>query len=619
MREPLLPATPAFTAEGTPYSPAFDDIYHSSEGGAAQARHVFLGGNDLPARWRGRERFTILETGFGLGLNFLATWHAWKEDPQRPAKLHYVSIEKHPFAAADLAQLHAHYPEFGALSEQLRAAWPLLVPGMHRLELDGGSVVLTVLFDDVERALPELRLAADALFLDGFSPAKNPDMWSSRTMKGLPKLAAAGATFATYTAASSVRDAVAAAGFAVEKRAGFAKKRDMLCGRLAHGGAAPVPAVRRAIVIGAGVAGSAVCERLAARGWEVALIERHDEPAAEASGNHAGAFHPLVTRDDSHIARLSRASFLYALRHWETLTGVAWARCGVLQMPRTDEEDASQQAALTSLGFPPGYAQYVSGAQASRMAGTQLAAGGIWFPEGGWVRPASLVRALLAKANVSEYFGVEACALEQAGSGWVVRDAGGKAIAEAPFVVLANARDATRLAPVANLELRSVRGQVTYLPATKVPAARSVLLRGGLFIPPVDGLAMAGATFDIDDEDAQVRTDSHAGNLDRLARILPGADPGIDPAKLDGRVAFRAVAPDRMPVVGAIPGLPGVHGAFAYASRGILWCSLMAELLASRLEGDPLPIEARLADAVAPERFRLRAGRRSSRGPRGAR
>jgi len=611
MPDPLVPATLAFTPGGTPYSQFFDDVYHSSEGGPAQALHVFLGGNALPGRWRARERFTILETGFGLGLNFLATWAAWKEDPQRPAKLHYVSVEKHPFSSGDLAQLHARYSEFRQSSSELCSVWPVLVPGMHRLELDGGRVILTLFFGDIESALPQLSLAADAVYLDGFAPAKNPAMWSATAMKVLARLCATGATFSTYTAAASVRNALSAAGFSVDKRTGFAKKRDMLCGVLTRAGAIPAAPTRRAIVIGAGLAGSAVCERLAARKWEVILLERHDGPAQEASGNHAGAFHPLVTRDDSFMARLSRASFLYALRHWGGLENVEWAPCGVLQMPRSEEEDAAQRAALAGLRFPPEYASCISREEAERICAAKVAAGGLWFSRAGWIRPASLVRALLAIADVTADFGAEVATLEHRASGWVARDASGSAIAEAPVVVLSNALDAARLAPNLNIELRKVRGQVSYLPAENFPAIATVLLRGGMVIPPVEGIAVSGASYDIGDNDPEVRTDSHAGNLDRLARILPGAEVSLDPHVLKGRVGFRAVTPDRMPMVGPIPGMQGVHGAFAYASRGILWCSLMAELLASRIDGEPLPIELCLADAVDPGRYARRATRRA--------
>src|SRR3954466_2321651 len=110
MRGPLIPARVAFH-DGIPYSESFGDVYHSADGGPAQARHVFLAGNGLPERWRGRRRFVILETGFGLGLNFLVTLQAWRRDPQRCERLHFVSVEKHPFALSDLHLLHERYPE----------------------------------------------------------------------------------------------------------------------------------------------------------------------------------------------------------------------------------------------------------------------------------------------------------------------------------------------------------------------------------------------------------------------------------------------------------------------------------------------------------------------------
>ncbi|NBS58118.1 MAG: FAD-dependent oxidoreductase [Betaproteobacteria bacterium] len=485
----------------------------------------------------------------------------------------------------------------------------MLVRGMHRLELDSGRVVLTLCFGDIAEVLPQLRLAADAFYLDGFAPAKNPDMWAAPALKSLESLAARDATFATYTAASAVRDALSSAGFDVRKREGFARKRDMLCGTQTRGAAPPPSPDRRAIVIGAGLAGSAACERLAARGWDVTLIERHPAPAREASGNHAGAFHPLITRDDSFIARLSRNAFLHALRQWDSVPGIAWNRCGVLQMPRTAEESEAQRAALDALGYPNGYARWLPRAEAARVAGTEVAEGGVWFEQGGWLRPPSLVDALLAKAKVSMHFGIEVASIARSASGWAAQDSTGRTIAEAPVVVLANAHDAMRLAPPANVSLRKVRGQVSYLPAARLPAIRAVVLRGGMALPAIEGLCVTGASYDPDDPDPHLRVDSHAGNLERLARILPETLDAFDPASLQGRVAFRAVAPDRLPLAGPYPGQAGLYGGFAYGSRGILWSALMAELLASQLEGEPLPLEAQLADAVDPGRFLRRAER----------
>lgn len=220
--------------DGTPYSPAYGDVYHSAAGGHAQATHVFMGGNGLPERWRGRSRFVILETGFGLGTNFLATWLAWQNDPQRCAELHFISLEKHPFAAADLARAHLAWPEFAELSAKLIRHWPegdSLRVGEHRLELADGCVVLHLVFGDALECLPTLEAAVDAFYLDGFSPVKNPALWSPELCCALHRLAVPGATLATWSVAGAVRRALSDAGFAVEKRPGFAEKRQMLVGR----------------------------------------------------------------------------------------------------------------------------------------------------------------------------------------------------------------------------------------------------------------------------------------------------------------------------------------------------------------------------------------------------
>jgi tRNA 5-methylaminomethyl-2-thiouridine biosynthesis bifunctional protein len=585
MPEALVPATLAFH-DGIPFSESYGDVYHSAAGGAAQAAHVFLKGNALPQRWTGRERFVILETGFGLGLNFLVTLQAWRRDAQRCARLHYVSVEKHPFRVADLQTAHGAYPELAEEAAELHARWPLLVPGVHRLEL--GGVVLTLVLGDV-KVLRDLRLSADAFYLDGFAPAKNPDMWSPQSLRSLSRLAAPHATAATWSVAASVRSALEQTGFAVEKRKGFGDKKEMLVAVNARqGNAAPPIPERKAAVIGAGLAGAAVCERLCARGWEVDLYERHAAPAQEASGNHAGTFHPIVTPDDSVFARLTRAAFLYSLTRWAALPGVRWDPCGVLQLARDAKEEASQRASIAALALPPGYAQYVTREEASAHAGVPVQGPGLWFPQAGWIRPQSLVRAQLEAcgSRLTTRYGTEVHALP-----------------EAPVVILANSADAPKLHPVPHLRLRKVRGQLTYL---AMEAPRVVVLRGGMVLPAVEGLCVVGASYDIDDEETRPRADSDAGNLERLQKIV-GTQVNIPPQKRASRVAFRSVAPDRLPIAGRIR--ESIYGAFAYGSRGLIWAALAAELVASQLEGEPLPLEGKLAGALDPGRFARRAAR----------
>jgi tRNA 5-methylaminomethyl-2-thiouridine biosynthesis bifunctional protein len=598
MPSPLIPATLAFAADGTPYSERFGDVYHSAGGGPAQARHVFLQGNGLPERWRGRRSFTILETGFGFGLSFAETLRAWRGDAHRCERLHFASIEKHPFTAADLREISGKY----AGIEEIAARWPMLVPGMHRIKFDDRKVTLTLFFGDIAEGLPQLQLAADAIYLDGFAPAKNPEMWAAPLLRHLGRLAAPGATVATWSVAAPVREALEGAGFAVERTKGFGTKREMLRGNLIQRKKNPIEKIhaRSSIVIGAGVAGAAAAERLASRGWQVAIIERHAQPAAGASGNPAGVFHPVVSPDDSLFARMTRAAFLYLLHHWKNIDGLDWTRCGVMQLARDEKELASQRHALETLGYPGEYAQFGA------------ARGGIWFPQAGWVRPRTLVKGLLSHFPVEKIFGQDVFSLSREENIWRANDINNRVIASAPVVILANAADALRLSPQPAIRLRRVRGQLTLIPAIK--ALDHVVLRGGMALPGIDGMSVIGASYDIDDDDPQLRADSHAGNLARLEQMLPGASRGLDPEKLDGRVAFRAVVRDRLPMIGPIPDDrgSGLYGAFAYGSRGLLWASLGGELLASMIEGEPLPVERELAAAVDPGRFALRAARRSA-------
>jgi tRNA 5-methylaminomethyl-2-thiouridine biosynthesis bifunctional protein len=654
MPDRIEPAEPAYDASGVPFSRAYGDVYHSADSGPGQARHVFLGGNDLPARWAGARVFTIVETGFGLGLNFLATWDAWRRDPRRPQRLHFVSIENHPFSGNALAELHARYTEFAPLAAELRAAWPVLVPGMHRLHFEGGGVTLTLALGDAADVAPQLRFGADAFYLDGFAPERNPAMWSLRLMKRLARLAREGATLATYTTARPVKDAVVEAGFAIEKRPGFGRKQEMLAARFVprwerRRTPPPVPVFdeRRAIVIGAGIAGASACERLASRGWLIELIERHDAPAGKPPAMHAGAFHSHISRDDSVLSRLTRAGFLYALNRWRALEAqglpLAWSPCGLLQIGEPGDEERRMAETLALLGYPPNYASFLDREAASAHAGCALPAGGWWFPQGGWLRAASLIGAQLASArqaaahdngigSLVTHFGRTVGALRRDGGRWFALDEHGGAIASAPVVLLANAHDAARLANVAQ-PLASLRGQVTHVPASLLPALQSVVVGRGYVLPAIDGVSVVGATVSFDDDDPAARADSHAENLARLQRLLPGCGASIDIAALQGTVGFRCVAPDRLPLAGAMPDLdaargqraalvgvhapdlprvPGLYGAFAYGSRGLIWAALAGELVASQIEGEPPPLDASLADAIDPGRFaiqRLRHGR----------
>lgn len=590
--------------DGVPYSAAYDDVYHSADGGAGQAWHVFLQGCGLPDAWAGRPHFSILETGFGTGLNFLVTWAAWRADPARCARLHFCSVEKHPFRAEDLVRLHALWPDFADLSAELIARWPPAVPGFHRIALDGGRVLLTLMLGEAADCLPRLDARIDAFYLDGFAPDRNAELWRPAVFAELARLARPGAAAATYTVAAPVRQGLAGAGFVCEKRAGFGRKRHCLAARFRGETTPAVRLPQRVAVVGAGVAGAAVAHALARRGVEVVVLERAAAPAQAASGNPVAVFRPVLSRDDNVSTRLTRAAFLHDLRAWRAFDGLDWARCGVLHLAKDAEAEAKYRQALNAAVPPPDYARWVGRDEASALANWPVAAAGVFYPEAGWVAPQSLCTAWLAQPGVTLKTHANVTRLEAGLQGWRVLDASGVVRAEADAVVLANACDVQALAPGQAWPIHAVRGQITRLPAGSLPRLERVIAREGYLAPGVQPLV--GATYEHDDLDTAPRAASDAANLARLESILPGASAGLDPAALEGRAALRATLPDRLPLLGAVDGRASLYVAAGYASRGVVWAGLLGEALADRLCGEPMPLEADLIAAVSPGRFARR-------------
>jgi tRNA 5-methylaminomethyl-2-thiouridine biosynthesis bifunctional protein len=652
----LPPADILFTPGEPPRSVRFGDRYHARGGAARQAQEVFLAGNGLPSRWRGRDRFVVLETGFGLGQTLLATWAAWRDDAQRCRHLHLVSVEAFPPTRDDLRQAHAEALAAGdRLATALVEAWPARTPGLHRLSLDEGQVDLLLGFGDVEDLLPALELQADAVFLDGFAPRVNPAMWSRRVLAAIGRLAAPGATAASWCVAGTVRDGLQAAGFRVERRPGFDGKRHRLEARFEPGFVprrtpARAMAVARpggpgALVIGGGLAGAFAADALRREGWDVTVLDRHPAPAAEASGNPAGLFHGVAHRQDGLHARWSRAAALYAAPFYRAClsAGVPGAVDGVLRLsagpvPADAVEDylrvLAPAAAAAGAGLPPG----------------ATAAEAWLYPGGGWVSPAALCRHLLAAPAIRWAGGRAVAQLVREGEHWAARDAAGELLAQGAVVVLAQGT-APSLTPAGALpDVSAVRGQLTWLtPApgelpvgAGVPWPRIPLTGDGYALGLPDGRLLCGATTHHHDATPGLRAADHAHNLARLARLtgMPalsshGASPGGDPAlTLGGRVGWRAQTPDRLPRVGPVPvpaderpagpaparcrqvpRLPGLFVLGGLGSRGLTWGPLAAAIVAAQISGSPVPLETDLLDAVDPARDRVREGRRRQSPP----
>jgi tRNA 5-methylaminomethyl-2-thiouridine biosynthesis bifunctional protein len=624
--DPLTPARPSHLADGTLYSPVYEDVYASAAGGLAETRHVFLSGNGLPQRWRGCRRFVIVETGFGAGLNFLATWAAWRQSAPTDARLHYLSVEKHPFCAQDLAHVASAWPEVASLASELRQQYPPVVPGFYRLHFDAGHVTLTLLFGDALEMLHQVEARADAFYLDGFAPAKNPEMWTQDVFDELARLARSDATFGTYTVAGAVRAGLTSAGFGVERREGFALKREMLVGRYAGPAKADSDETRRteALVIGAGLAGTSCAAQLASRGWQVQIVERLGAPAQEASGNPAGLVMPAFSVDWNPATRLTVPSFVYAVQWLEALTRRAeapiWQQSGVLHLARDQEHLERQRRIVEAFALPDDLVRLVSAEEGAALCGRTVAGPGWWLRSSGWADPAAVCRANLVagRDRVRCRFDSVAAGLRRAGDDWEVVDASGALVGRAPVVILANAHAARSLPGCASLALTPIRGQVSFVPEPSGPQLAAPVCREGFIAPMASGIYCLGASYDAAGGDARLRESDHAANLQRLERLLPGFGTGLDPAALQGRVGFRTVTHDRLPLVGMLrpPDGQGLFACLGLASRGLTWAPLLGEIIACQVSGEPLPMERDVLKWLAPGRF---AGREVAPAPRSGR
>lgn len=288
------------------------------------------------------------------------------------------------------------------------------------------------------------------------------------------------------------------------------------------------------------------------------------------------------------------------------------------------------RAVVERLALPTDHLRFVGVDEAAELAGCAVANGGWWFAGSGWVQPPSLCAASLAAAGarLRVHFGRRVARLEPGVDAWRALDADGRQIAEAPVAILAAGTGVRDFALAHALPVLSARGQVTHLPAAADSAPRVVVCRGGYVSPAVDGLRCAGATFAIDDDDNGLRMADHLDNLAKLEAMLPGFAAHLDANCLDGRVGFRPASPDRLPMVGALPAAaatgaitakgdigarlatlpraPGLYTLSGYGARGLVWAALAAEWLASRLEGEPLPLTRDLGEAIDPARFLLR-------------
>ncbi|MBW3696421.1 bifunctional tRNA (5-methylaminomethyl-2-thiouridine)(34)-methyltransferase MnmD/FAD-dependent 5-carboxymethylaminomethyl-2-thiouridine(34) oxidoreductase MnmC [Vibrio sp. T187] len=657
---------------GTPVSDQFDDVYFSNVNGLEETRYVFLKQNHLPERWSefSQRRFVIAETGFGTGLNFLAVWQWFetfrKENPGSDLKeLHFISFEKYPLNKEDLIKAHQAWPELADYAKQLQQHYPIALPECHRIVLGDGAITLDLWFGDIKDCMPSVPTPkqglVDAWFLDGFAPSKNPEMWNQNLFNGMAKLAKQDCSCATFTAAGFVRRGLIEAGFEMKKVKGFGTKREMIAGQLTHKlphtnikpwfSLSEPSDTEDIAIIGGGIASAALAKTLSRRGKSLTLYSEHSSAAGNASGNNQGAIYPLLSEAKSNVSRVFGPGLLFARQFIDQAAQSIpfdheW--CGVNILMWNDSSRKKLERMLES-NFNPSLICRQNAEQTNQTVGLDTNMESVHFPLGGWVSPLQLTQGILdslqqhGRLDVRYQHHVDSLEWLEERQQWqlTISTPDGIVTAHHSQVVVANGHKFADLAPTARIPLTPVKGQVSHIPTTsQLSKLKTVLCFDGYLTPhnPNNGHHCIGANYDKSNINQEFDPEVQQHNGERLAACLPEQAwaKDVDTSGNHSRQGIRSVSRDHLPFVGnvgeferiiaeyeqlhttnesdvtPVASYPNLYSFIGLGSRGLSSAPLLAEVLASQICGDPLPLPADVLEAIHPSRMwvrRLRKGK----------
>lgn len=568
--DPTAPTGPLIWREdGLPQSSLYGDVYFSSVDGLAETRAVFLAGCGLPERFT--QTFTVGELGFGSGLNIAALLDLWRREKPAGARLHIFSIEAHPLDRDEAARILAHWPELGEAAQVLLDHWPGKARGFHRVDLPGFDAVLDLAVMDVIEALEAWDGAADAWFLDGFSPALNPAMWREEVLAAVASRSAPGARAGTFTVAGAVRRGLQAAGFEIAKRPGFGRKLERLEAWLPGEHETP-PRPETLAIIGGGIAGASLARAARVQGLTVTVLDDPDTVAA--SGNPAALVTPALDAGGGPRAALYAQAFARAVTLYEAEPGAIIAH-EVQQLPASDRDPAR----FATVSEQDLFELDTMVLRDDALAMTQALV----------IEPA-----VVTAAWSGEVIRHRVTRLERDGDGWKLLDETGDLILRADRVALAGGAATGDLA--AEIRLRPVRGQASWTEDETTPATAF----GGYAVPTRTGV-LFGATHDREQTATDVRPEDHLRNLDTLSKGLPDLAARLAGKTFEGRAAVRANTPDHLPLAGVRD--DGVLILTGLGSRGFCLAPLLAEHLIAKALGAPSPLPRQLSHLAESRRF----------------
>jgi len=637
--------------DGQPYSELFDDIYYSSDesegiSGESEFQHVFFKHNGLPGRWQGRNDFVIAELGFGSGLNCILTIREWLKhcaECNEEKTLHYVAIEKYPLSAETIVKLISRYPELKPFCDELVENYPPAVETTHSRRLFDNRVVIHFKFMDVYDALDDDKLNVDAWFLDGFSPAKNPDMWSRKLFAVIAQNSRKGSTCSTYTSAGFVKRNLQDAGFVVTKVTGYGAKREMLVAelpvvRLNNTITPPLKykdkpwfepppkidtLIKKATIVGAGIAGLSIAYALVQRGWVVTIVDKYGDIGKEASSNPAPIVYPRLSVNNDVDTEFFTAAYCYALHIFKSLQIKSqrrfWLDDGLLQL--IDKKRITK--IIKKFQFNSDFVSIVDGLEDDKEDEQAI----VNYASAGVVLPAILCDVLKSecgdKLNIID---AEVTDINHDGKKWQCLS-GSLVVKETEVLIIASGVGVNNLGVPLKFPVEAIRGQVVVLNESQSSHQIKKTLNTDVHITPaINHKHYLGATYTKNCETLEVSQKDNRKLLESLNKTYPDIFKEDD--YYDAWVGFRTVSEDRVPIVGAVPDesffkqeyadirhgsakktyrparyLNGLYISAAHGSRGFTSSFISAEIIVSQITGEPSPVGKKILDYLSPSRF----------------
>ena len=578
----------------TLFSEEFDDLYSSAKGAVAECNHVFIKGNNLNERFENlgeNSKFYIGEIGFGIGINFLTTCKSWLNHTKVDQVLEFYSFDKYLFRLSDFKKLNVSCPDLKEYISELERNYPRNIQGAQKISLFGGRIILNLIIGEIDSTQEYIKLMnkVDAWYLDGFSPSKNPDLWSIKLFKCIHKSCHENTTFSTYTSSGLVKNNLTESGFNHIRAMGFSDKRHMLKGTV-DTQLKKNTSNTKVAVIGSGIAGCILSYTLAKKGIEVDLYEKSDSICSGASSHELLVTYPRLSAHDTAFGSFTLHSYIFATNFYKQLKTDTWKKTGVIILNHDAATEKRQSSLLEKRADGEIY-RYVDPDEASEISGIDIKLNGLIYEDAGYILPEEMCKFLIESPKINIFTSSHIKSIKKNVEVFNLNI--GEKKFEYQNVCVCAGSETANIVDIDGISIK--RGQVTHIESLdNISRIKLPICAKGYISPRVNNIHLVGSSYS-DSEDTDLSEEEHLYNLNNLKLVI---DEEMN--VITGQTGHRAVSKDHMPVVGM---KDGIYINTCHGSRASVTAPISAEIIASMIVDEAPPLMGRELESLSPERF----------------